>query len=246
MPVTPRRGRRLAGRSRSPMPELPTQRRRRRQAPTGGKKPPFNAPNTSFQSPPEPHQPRQLSSGRVLFTVELTDEDALVRPVSRLSSATTHAAFTNAAAHVFPLAYSALWPTLGFNSAITIPGPQGDNINSVQNGILLQSHIHQLFDIYHFSICTKSNYKVVYFMPDISNIAGTHLSPEFLSNPQRPPDELLDWHFRQAVLSNMKADGQPIFEHDFNPGEDMMGQILRGPKPQQRMEFELFMRLGHR
>lgn len=82
-------------------------------------------------------------------------------------------------------------------------------------------------------------------MPDTKNIAGTHLSPEFLSSPQRPPDVLLDWHFRQAVLSNMKPGGQPVFEHDYPPGSDMVGQILRGPQPEGRMEFELFMRLSN-
>lgn len=84
-------------------------------------------------------------------------------------------------------------------------------------------------------------------MQDTKNIAGTYLFPEFLSNPQRPPDVLFDWHFRQAVLSNMKAGGEkPIFEHDFPPGSDMMGQILLGPEPEGRMEFELFMRLANK
>ena len=36
----------------------------------------------------------------------------------------------------------------------------------------------------------------------------------FLDNPQRPVDELVRWHFRQAVLANMKGAGEPIFEHE--------------------------------
>ena len=38
--------------------------------------------------------------------------------------------------------------------------------------------------------------------------------------------------------------GEPIFEHDFPPGSDIVGDILHGPKAAERMEFELFNRLG--
>jgi hypothetical protein len=78
----------------------------------------------------------------------------------------------------------------------------------------------------------------------VDGIAGGRLDPQLLIHPQRPIDELLRWHFRQAVLTNMKGAGEPIFEHDFPPGSDMMGQILRGPRAAGRMEFELFGRLA--
>jgi hypothetical protein len=55
---------------------------------------------------------------------------------------------------------------------------------------------------------------------------------------------LLDWHFKQAVLTTVKGVGEPMFEFDFPAGSDMIGQILRGPKPNERMEFELFSRLA--
>ena len=42
----------------------------------------------------------------------------------------------------------------------------------------------------------------------------------------------------------MKGAGEPIFEYDFPPGSDMVGDILRGPRPAERMEFELFGRLA--
>ena len=78
----------------------------------------------------------------------------------------------------------------------------------------------------------------------MANIAGTRLDQQFLNHRQRPVDELLRWHFRQAVLTNMRGAGEPIFEHDFPPGSDMMGQILKGPRAADRMEFELFGRLA--
>ena len=42
----------------------------------------------------------------------------------------------------------------------------------------------------------------------------------------------------------MKGAGEPVFEHDFPPGSDIVGQILSGPKAAERMEFELFGRLA--
>jgi hypothetical protein len=78
----------------------------------------------------------------------------------------------------------------------------------------------------------------------VAGIAGRPLNPQLLNNPQRPIDELLRWHFRQAVLTNMRGAGEPVFEHDFPPGSDMMGDILRGPRAVERMEFELFGRLA--
>ena len=42
----------------------------------------------------------------------------------------------------------------------------------------------------------------------------------------------------------MKGAGEPRFEHDFPPGSDIVGDILRGPKASERMEFELFSRLA--
>lgn len=42
----------------------------------------------------------------------------------------------------------------------------------------------------------------------------------------------------------MRGAGEPVFEHDFSPGSDIMGDIREVPKAVERMEFELFDRLG--
>ena len=42
----------------------------------------------------------------------------------------------------------------------------------------------------------------------------------------------------------MKGAGEPVFEHDFPPGSDIVGHILIGPKAAERMEAELFGRLA--
>ncbi|KAG0129281.1 HNH endonuclease-domain-containing protein [Tuber indicum] len=152
------------------------------------------------------------------------------------------------ATHIFPLAYEEYWNDCKYSHWITIPPanePDG-SINSVQNGVLLGRDIHSLFDSYKFTINPDDSYKIVCFAPDTLdyNIAGRHLDQTFLNNPLRPVDQVLRWHFRQAVLVNMKGAGEACFETDFPPGSDMIGEIMRGAKPAERMEFELFSRFN--
>ncbi|KAF2187860.1 hypothetical protein K469DRAFT_704822 [Zopfia rhizophila CBS 207.26] len=148
------------------------------------------------------------------------------------------------AAHIFPLAYEGHWIDNDFGRWITVQPARGGSINSVQNGLLLRSDVHQFFDGYVISINPDDNYKVVAFRPTWGNLAGKHLDQALFARPDAPADSLLRWHFRQAVLANMRGAGEPVFEHDFPPGSDVVGDILRGPKAAERMQFELFSRLG--
>jgi len=84
---------------------------------------------------------------------------------------------------------------------------------------------------------------IVCFGPDGEDIAGKHLDQRFLDDPRRLPDAIIRWHFRQAVLANVRGAGEPVFEFDFPPGSDIMGEITSGPRAGDRMEFELFSRL---
>lgn len=84
----------------------------------------------------------------------------------------------------------------------------------------------------------------MFFQPDTKGIAGNCLDQQLLQDPSRPVDELLRWHFRQAVLANMRRAGEPLFECDFPPGSDMIGEIMGGPMAGERMQFELFSRLA--
>ena len=83
----------------------------------------------------------------------------------------------------------------------------------------------------------------MYFLHDGDDIAGRFLN-RFCNDLDKPSDELLRWHFRQAVFANMRGAGEPIFEHDFPPGSDMLGEIRGGPKAAERMEYELFSRFA--
>ncbi|POR31258.1 Uncharacterized protein TPAR_08530, partial [Tolypocladium paradoxum] len=121
------------------------------------------------------------------------------------------------AAHIFPLAFEGYWIAQNFARWITLPPTRGGTINSVQNGLLLRSDMHQRFNTYSISINPNDNYKVVCFQSDIVGVAGTFLDRRLLDDERRPVDELLRWHFRQAILTNMRGAGEPIFEHDFPP-----------------------------
>ena len=56
------------------------------------------------------------------------------------------------AAHVFPLAYEQQWLHQDLSQWVTQQPERGGSINSVQNGLLLDNGIHQLFDNYSLSI----------------------------------------------------------------------------------------------
>lgn len=41
----------------------------------------------------------------------------------------------------------------------------------------------------------------------------------------------------------MRGAGEPVFEHDFRPGTDMMKEIREGPCAEERFEMDLAARL---
>lgn len=83
-------------------------------------------------------------------------------------------------------------------------------------------------------------------MPDPLGVDNRTLDPRCWDpqNPDRVSDELLRWHHRQAVLAHMKGAGQNSWETGFEDGTDVIGEILEGPDAAERMEAELFTRLG--
>ncbi|KAH0548613.1 hypothetical protein GP486_007843 [Trichoglossum hirsutum] len=147
------------------------------------------------------------------------------------------------AAHIFPLELENLW--IEFNYGRWVDDIDDDagisKINSCQNGFLLQSTVHKAFDQYLLSVNPDDNYKITVFDIDIFGFDGRVLDPACLNpeDPHRVSDHLLRWHFRQSVLANMRRAGEPIFEHDFPPGTDMMKEIREGPYAQERFEKEL-------
>ncbi|KAJ5151579.1 hypothetical protein N7492_009874 [Penicillium capsulatum] len=181
--------------------------------------------------------------------IQLTKEISVQRIISHTQS-TGENCFRNLvrardgkSAHVFPLHHQALWDQCDFNHVMNHSAPRP--INSVQNGILVAAHMHQLFDGFLVSVNPDDGYKITDFGHNNWDVDGQVLDIVYRdpNNPNRVPDELFRWHFRQSVLANMKGAGEPIFEHDFPPGTDMVKEILEGPLPARRMELELFARL---
>ncbi|RPA89673.1 hypothetical protein L873DRAFT_1831920 [Choiromyces venosus 120613-1] len=122
------------------------------------------------------------------------------------------------------------WDYRHYGSWITIPPENGGSINSTREGILLRANIHILFDSYDVSINSDDNYKIVCIRPDGNNIAGAHLDNQFHEHPSRPVDQLLRWHFSQAVLAHVRRKGESALEDHFPPGSDMIGEIMNGLK----------------
>ncbi|KAK9482831.1 hypothetical protein V1527DRAFT_521818 [Lipomyces starkeyi] len=89
-------------------------------------------------------------------------------------------------------------------------------------------------------------YEITCFNDDFDRIDGRILDPvgRDPSDNRRVRNELLRWHFRQAVLAKMRGAGEPSIETDFPPGTDTMEEILSGPIAAKRMEAELFSRFG--
>ncbi|KAG0636525.1 hypothetical protein HOY80DRAFT_1139044 [Tuber brumale] len=119
-------------------------------------------------------------------------------------------------------------------------------INSSQNGLLLRSDIHKMFDQYLVSVNPDDGYKVVVFTIDRSGIDGRILDPVCRSptDPHHVSDQLLRWHFRQSVLADMRGAGEPVFEDHSQSGTDMEGEILVGRYSHKRSECEIPERVG--
>ncbi|KAF8535175.1 hypothetical protein BDD12DRAFT_918718 [Trichophaea hybrida] len=164
-------------------------------------------------------------------------EDAFRNGIRARDGRCVMSGMVNRVAHIFPLEKGdPVWIQGSYGRWITdIDDTNGvSKINSLQNGILLRRDIHGIFDRYLLSVNPEDGYKVVVFGDDTCRIPN---------DPHRVSDELLRWHFRQSVLANMRGVGEPIFEHDFLPGTDMMGEIREGPYAKEQLEMEFSARL---
>ncbi|PUU79017.1 hypothetical protein B9Z19DRAFT_1125740 [Tuber borchii] len=131
------------------------------------------------------------------------------------------------ACHVYPLQFEQQWLDKGYSRWITIsPSNESDGIiNSIQNGLLLGREIHLLFDSFKLSINPEENFKIVCFAPDTLyyNVAGRHLDQALLDHPHCPVNQVLRWHFLQAVLVYMRAGGGDSSWIDFPSSFDILG-----------------------
>ncbi|KAK2775065.1 hypothetical protein FQN52_004080 [Onygenales sp. PD_12] len=154
------------------------------------------------------------------------------------------------AAHVFPLECENIWHELNYGRWITNMDETAglSKINSTQNGLLMDAGLPDLFDQYLFSINPDDGYKIITFFPNDMNIDGRILDAVCRdpTDPNHVSDELLQWHFRQSVLANMRGAGEPVFESDFPPGTDKIATLREEPYGKERFESEIESRLRAR
>ncbi|KAK9236475.1 hypothetical protein V1525DRAFT_433717 [Lipomyces kononenkoae] len=121
------------------------------------------------------------------------------------------------AAYIVPLSAEEYFIANNFSRWITNRTGENDTgINSCQNGVLLQTTVHRQFDNFTISVNVDDDYRIVTFRYDLLNLGGRQLDP-ICRNPKNDlsvRNELLRWHFHQAVLANIS---EPIFEFDFPP-----------------------------
>ncbi|CAK7231648.1 hypothetical protein SEUCBS140593_007998 [Sporothrix eucalyptigena] len=141
-----------------------------------------------------------------------------------------------AVAHIFPSGHQTYWDEHKMGEGIH-PAP-GGKINSMENGLLMTRKMHYLFNQYAFSINPDDGHRIVWFQscPDFIALQK-HLPWWTLNSPLRPNAKLLRWHFRQAVLCNMRGYGLPNFPSSKN---GQIESILEGPMVAKRLEAEIF------
>ncbi|KAG0636815.1 hypothetical protein HOY80DRAFT_975892 [Tuber brumale] len=192
----------------------------------------------------------KIASGENSFRDDIRNRDRKC-VISGISNPEIHIQSNNwtifEAAHIFPPEHSSLWIQYDYGRWIAGKGDatESSKINSPQNGFLLRQEVQTMFNQYLISVNPDDGYKVVVFNFDIFGYDGRTLDP-VCRNPADPhsvSDELLRWHFRQSVLANVRGAGEPIFENDFPPGTDMVGEILAGPYARERFELEIATRL---
>ncbi|KAJ5781930.1 uncharacterized protein N7518_010413 [Penicillium psychrosexuale] len=152
------------------------------------------------------------------------------------------------ATHIFPVSKVDEWRRNQYRRYITDTRPSSEigesGLYSPQNGLLLRSDIHIHFDAFEIGIDADADYKIIVFVPDTTGIGGTRLRNSALSGTLRVSANLLRWHLRMCLYKHLKANAEPQTEWEEDLGEDPMGEILSQPDAAERMEVELFTRLG--
>ncbi|OBT76810.1 hypothetical protein VF21_04524 [Pseudogymnoascus sp. 05NY08] len=143
-----------------------------------------------------------------------------------------------AAAHIFPLAYLDVWKTESWQRKIADDRYVGESgINSVQNGILLRSDVHELFDTFRIAINPDRGYKTYSFLNDPTLDNLTMFRDPNTAAQYQPSRDLLKHHFRMSVLLNMKGrEGYPRWDEDIPSGCDEMAEAASSEEGKLRLE----------
>ncbi|KFY86712.1 hypothetical protein V498_07405 [Pseudogymnoascus sp. VKM F-4517 (FW-2822)] len=152
------------------------------------------------------------------------------------------------AAHIFPIAHLELWVSGKWNQQLIDDdvGISDSRINSVQNGLLLDTTTHHFFDKYAIAIDPDNGYKVATFQstPQYENL--TLIRRPNVAAKYQPCRALLKHHFRMAVLLNMKGRvGYPKWDEDISKGCNQVAEISESDQGKLRFETTLAEKLNH-
>jgi len=131
--------------------------------------------------------------------------------------------------------------------------PENDKMNSIQQGFLCLATEHKLFDDYQIGVNPDDEYRITDFGASNPNATpdGRQFYVADVEEHFRPSDDLLRDHYRQCVLTCMKAAAGPVhlrwFDPDINLGPGGFnleeGSWWSGPDGKEQMEVELAARL---
>ncbi|KFY37365.1 hypothetical protein V495_07224 [Pseudogymnoascus sp. VKM F-4514 (FW-929)] len=142
------------------------------------------------------------------------------------------------AAHIFPIAHLGMWKSESWHRQITDDKYDGESgINSVQNGILLRSDVHDLFDTFYIAVNPDRDYKTYCFLndPTLDNLIMFRATNTV--DKYQPCRALLKHLFKMCVLLNMKGrTGYPVWDEDIPPGCDDMTEVSRSKEGKLRLE----------
>ncbi|KAL4795328.1 hypothetical protein BDV19DRAFT_389205 [Aspergillus venezuelensis] len=134
-----------------------------------------------------------------------------------------------AAAHIFPV------------SRIDLPA----GLFSAQNGLILAAAIHECWDAFEVTVNPDRSHRILFMGGDAHGINGRVLARSTKSGfpDHQVSDDCLRWHYRQAILTHMRGEGEKPWEEN----EDLNGNMnaIRSlPEAGEILEAELGNRLG--
>ncbi|KFX98326.1 hypothetical protein V490_02366, partial [Pseudogymnoascus sp. VKM F-3557] len=139
------------------------------------------------------------------------------------------------------------WKSESWQRQITDDKYDGESgINSVQNGILLRSNVHDLFDTFYIAVNPDRDYKTYCFLndPTLDNLITFRDTNTV--NKYQPCRALLKHHFKMCVLLNMKGRTvYPVWDEDILPGCDDMTEVSRSEEGKLRLEAILAINTGN-
>ncbi|RAK95981.1 HNH endonuclease signature motif containing protein [Aspergillus ibericus CBS 121593] len=158
------------------------------------------------------------------------------------------------AAHIYPVSQLDSWNWNGYSRWVidtTDPSLIAPNrLFSPENGRLLDSSIHILFN--YFKLAVSPEVRPGIFTISLSIMQANLPSSMDIADPRTRPardrnravsDDLLRWHFHQAILTNMKGTDEDPWDLDY-AGGDPMDIILAHEEAADIMAAELATRLG--